>query len=69
MEYEKTFLKWPEYFLKIMYVLEKLENNDPSFRPGLSYNQRKYYNLQLQYGKKKKKKRPDKRIIFYLYTF
>ena len=56
MEYEKTFLKWPEYFPKIMYVLEKLEDNDPFFRPGSSYNQRRYYNLHLHYGKKKKKK-------------
>ena len=68
MEYKKTFIKWPEYFPKIMYVLEKLEDNDPFFRPGSSYNQRKFYNLHLQYGKKNKK-RLDKRIIFYLYTF
>ena len=56
MEYKKTFIKWPEYFPKIMYVLEKLEDNDPFFRPGSSYNQRRYYNLHLHYGKKKKKK-------------
>ena len=68
MEYKKTFIKWPEYFPKIMYVLEKLEDNDPFFRPGSSYNQRRYYNLHLHLWEKNKK-RPDKRIIFYMYTF
>ena len=68
MEYKKTFIKWPEYFPKIMYVLEKLEDNDPFFRPGSSYNQRRYYNLHLHLWEKNKK-RPDKRIIFICILF
>ena len=48
------FLKWPKYFPEIVYVLEKFENNNPFFRPGCNANARRYYNLLLHYGKKRK---------------
>ena len=44
---DRLFLKWLKYFPEIVYVLEKLEDNDPVFRPGCSANARRYYNLLL----------------------
>ena len=46
------FLKWPKYFPEIVYVLEKLEDNNPFFRPGCNANAKRYYNLLLHYGNK-----------------
>ena len=55
-------------FSNIMDVLEKMEDKDPLFRSGSSYNERNYYNLLLHYGKKNKKRHSEK-MIFYLYMF
>ena len=49
---DRIYLKWSKYFPKIMDVLEKLEDNDPVFRPECAVNERRYYNLLLHYGKK-----------------
>lgn len=38
------------------YVLQKIEDRDPFFRPGPNANAKRYYNLLLHYGKKNKKK-------------
>ena len=48
---ERLFLKWPFYFPDIVYELERLEENDPFFRPGLNANAKRYYNTLLHYGK------------------
>ena len=50
---DRLYLKWPEYFLKIMEVLQKIEDNHPFFCPGCARNERRYYNLLFHYGKKK----------------
>ena len=64
----RLFLKWPKTFPEIVYVLQKIDDKDPFFRPGPNANAKRYYNLLLHYGKKNQK-RPEKKVIFYLYTF
>lgn len=64
----RLFLKWQKNFPEIVYVLQKIEDRDPFFRPGRNANAKRYYNLLLHYGKKNKK-RPGKKVIFYLHTF
>lgn len=45
------FLKWPTQFPDLVYVLEKIEQRDFFNQPGASSNERRFYNLLLQYGK------------------
>lgn len=63
---ERLFLKWPKSFPNIIFVLERVEEDDPFFIPASSNNERHYYNILTHYGQKKRFK--QKRIL-YFYTF
>ena len=64
---DRLFSRWPEQFPDLIRVLNY--ERDPFFMPGSSRNERRFYNFLLHYGKKKENKRPQKKVIFYLYTF
>ena len=64
---DRLFSRWPERFPDLIRVLERNYERDPFFMPGSSRNKRRFYNLLLHYGKKNK--RPQKKVISYLYTF
>ena len=63
----RHFSKWPTHFPDLICVLDSIYERDPFFLPGCSFNERRYYILLIHCGKKKK--RPVKKLIFYLYIF
>ena len=64
------FTKWPERFPDIVFVLEKIQENDPFFRPGSAADEIMFYNKLIHYGKKmnnkKKKSQNNFTPIFFL---
>ena len=63
----RLFSRWPIRFPDLVFVLGKMTEKDPFFKPGSSYNEKRFHNLLLHYGKKNKK--PSKNVIFYLNSF
>ena len=65
------FTKWPERFPDIVFVLKKIQENDPFFRPGSAADEIMFYNKLIHYGKKmnKKKKEAKQFYTYILFNF
>ena len=58
--FEFLWLKWLKFSPYIMYVYNKLGQDDPFFYPGVPSNEIPFYNRLIHYGKKEQKKKRGK---------